>query len=179
MHKISWIAKALGFLLATTIIGGLLAYLLFYIFEFGIPSGEWRQVNFGQEKATRILGGDLSSATVYIQTSQENIYVCQETYCLKTTTPHLSQARFEETLYSSPKPPGDVSESFVGPGPMHGLCTGQTNFVILTDGSIWTWSKSGCCEIGCLLNLVYPLVGLVLGFTTGIVILIVRQRKRR
>ena len=178
MNKISAIFQALTLILATTILGGLLAFFVFYVFEFRIPSGEWRPVNIDQNKAVQILGMAWPGA-VYIRTSQGSVYSCEPTRCQLAATPQTLHAPVEETRYTAPPSPGEVSDSFAGPGPNPGLCSGQTNYLILKDGTVWTWSKVGCCEIGCLLNLVYPLGGMILGFVAGIVILVVRHRRRR
>ena len=173
-------------LLVTTILGGLIAYLLFNIFEHYVPSGEWQPVSVGQDKAVQILGMDLNSKSgsvyYYIQTSQGKVYACDDAQCDLTTASPVTRAHSAAADYTPPQPPGEVRESFIGPGHNPGLCTGQTNYIILTDGSVWTWNKVGCCEIGCLVYLIFPLGGLVLGFFMGVVILVVggwRRRRRK
>jgi hypothetical protein len=192
MSTLLSIAKALTLLIVLAILGGVAGYVLYDVFEYRLPSGEWQPVSLGQEKAVRILGLDSKSySAVYIQTNQGNVYACRGipgggggfgsfTFsCELAPAPQVSHARFNERLYTPPQPPGEVSESFVGPGPHEHFCAGQTNFVILNDGSVWAWYKIGCCEVGCLFTLAYPLCGLVLGLLVGIAILIVMRRRRR
>ncbi len=178
MRKIFSIVKALALILLTTILGGLIAYFLFDVFEYRVPSGQWQSVNIGQEKAVQILGLDSNSNRVYVQTEQGKIYACDNTQCSLTTAPKVTRAA-KEDRYTAPPPPGEVKDSFTGPSPVPGLCSGQTNYIILKDGSAWIWSKIGSCEIGSLAILVYLGVGLILGFFTGLVILVVRRRRQR
>jgi hypothetical protein len=178
MYTILSVTKALAVIVIATILGGVAGYVLFDVSEYRLPGGEWHPVSLGQEKATRILGIDSESySAVYVQTNQGTVYSCDSTGCKPAPVPQVSSTRFDKPRYTPPQPPGDVNDSL---GVSYtGLCSGQANFVILSDGSVWTWNKVGCCEIGCVVVLVYPLCGLVLGLMAGILVLVVWRRRRR
>lgn len=171
-------AKALALLVIITILGGVGGYIFYDVTEYRLPGGHWQPVSLGGEKATRILGQDRPSGDVYIQTSQGNVYSCTPTNCVPAPAPvpQVSNPHFNGD-YNPPPPPADVIDSLTVPPPIYGLCGGQINFVILADGSVWSWSKIGCCEMGCFIIIIYPLGGMVLGLVAGIIILIIWRRR--
>lgn len=183
MSKPPSIAKALAVIAIAAILGAVAGYVLYDVIEYRLPSGEWQPVSVGQDKAVQILGMDINSKSgsvyYYIQTSQGKVYACYDALCDLATASPVTRTYPAAADYTPPQPPGEVRESFIGPSQSPGLCTGQTNYIILTDGSVWAWSKTGCCEMGCFVVLIYPLVGLVLGCVVGIGIVIDRRMVRR
>lgn len=177
MRKIQFsAAKALALLVIITILGGVGGAIFYDVTEYRLPGGQWQPVSLGGEKATRILGVDTRSQFVYIKTAQSNVYSCNYNGCVLAPAPQVSSPRVVERYnYNPPPPPGEVRDSLAVP--YFGLCSGQMNFVILSDGSVWSWSKVGCCEMGCFIVIVYPLGGMVLGLVAGIVILVIWRRR--
>lgn len=177
MRKIQFsAAKALAMLVIITILGGVGGAILYDVTEYRLPGGQWQPVSLGGEKAARILGQDRKSGDIFIQTSEGNAYACDADSCSIAQVPQGLTTSAEQR-YNPPPPPANVIDSLTVPPPIYGFCSGQINFVILADGSVWRWYKVGCCEMGCFIVVVYPLAGGALGFVASVAMIIVWRRR--
>jgi hypothetical protein len=184
MKKSLAIIKALALVVVAAILGLLVGIALAYVIAFRVPHGEWQLVNLGQEKADRILGAteyDALAVFYDIQTDQGNVYRCHKTDCERLSPGEEAMEGFDQPCdrqpFAVPQPPGAMRDLFIQT--WCGSCSGQTSSVILVDGSVWNWETIGCCEVDCLLTLVYPICGLGIGLLTAIAILIIRKRRQR
>jgi hypothetical protein len=179
MNKTLSIANALALIVVIAILGGVAGYVVHDVIEYRLPGGQWHALRTGDEKAIRILGMDLTAmGGAYIQTDQGHVYACYSTQCKLVEAPQVANVPdqgYYAPRYTPPAPPGEVTESVAIP--YVGLCSGQANFVILKDSSVWSWDKVGCCEMGCFINLVYPVGGFLAGLVVGIVIVVVRRTR--
>jgi hypothetical protein len=181
--------QILALLTITTLLGCIGVYILSNVLIYRFPGGEWVPVKLGEDKAIRILGiAPEPAPVIYVQTETGQLQACTgdqgELFgafafeCTTASAPQALKLSYSDSRYTPPSPPGEVRTSFVGPGAYDMYCSGQTNFVILNDGTVWSWSKVGCCEVGCLLNLIYPVGGMVLGFVVGVVIIVIYRHRR-
>ena len=172
----TWVL-ALGIILLATLLGCFVPYVIVKIQE-----NSYQKVASLPEKATEILTGDYSS--LYLSTVDGNVYFCdiakQASSCTQIApeavpTPPTVFIPCRD-LPSPPPAPGKVIGSYEYC--MHyeaGL--DQRVWIILDDGSVWSW-RMGCGMLGCSSAGLWMVLGGIVGFVVGMVI-VTRLESRR
>ena len=118
-----------------------------------MPQGSWSRIDLGQDKAVSILGADEykhpradHTRGIYVGTSSGDVYACwtdtnsfqRPDRCIKETIKEIPQGSIEcASGYATPSPPGEVIDSGCAASGSFSL----GHIVILSDGSVWEWTK--------------------------------------
>jgi hypothetical protein len=171
---VTWISISIVAALVAALLGYVGGFNLWDVVTYHLPAGEWRQVSLAGEEAARIIGVGYMYGEIKVnfQTNQGSVYSCHGTSCQQVPSPQVPSTPPSvsmELRFTAPRPPGAVRDSLAFT--YGGLCSGETRYVILHDGSAWNWQKTECCEVGCLVfyyeQYAYALGGLVVGLVVG------------
>jgi hypothetical protein len=120
---------------------------------------------------------------VYVETSSRSIYTCDTSACVELT--EIPQDEFSrELLYGhdwsfspTPEPPGTVIAKLQA-AHVNPEAIGEINHIVLSDGSIWRWSKVDVYPDGIpgnFLKFVIGIIGTFLGFVGGILFVLFKR----
>jgi hypothetical protein len=164
----------------TSVVG----YAIGATLTYQITSGtfeRWQSLGIPPQKASKILKAD--TMFVYVTTTQNKVYYCQtspqgdcwvEPHDLDNDLQTRDSDCGSFTGFQTAKPPGKVIDSIEAKFCfIEGVI--QRNYVILEDGSVWTWTHGGGMgDIG--VGFVCVGVGSIVGFLVGVVLAVAVSR---
>jgi hypothetical protein len=133
--------KALLLIALATLMGCIGCFGAYWVATRIIPSGQWEAVATLPEKPKAILADGPNG--VYVVAASGNVYVCRRSDTCEVIMPKQLDIFGASPCIgfhsAAPQAPGEVLDIFERcPA---GLGHAQIKYILLTDGSIWTWSK--------------------------------------
>ncbi len=155
-----------------------------------LPHGDWKQIQEPPEEVVSFTGPtcySLGDQTVYISTAGGNFYSHQCKQRNQCAWKEVAEVPDQSSLnisscsaqsrsnYRPPAPPGEIIASYqvddIGPN-----CRGQTNYILLEDGSIWRWNRASCAGSGTIFLTLFAMFSLISSFLGCISLALQRGR---
>lgn len=161
----------------TVLVIAIVGTVIWHIFpNVSGDSSKWRQLPNPPEKATSFSGYSWMTGEIYVQGSTNNLYVCDDSCVLEThpirDDPEAYSCGSEE-IFPTPPPPGIVVDAFQA-CPIVDDGFQQENYVILENGTIWTWAN-GTYEYMALIVIFFVLRAILIGLGIGLVCVVIME----